>query len=1551
MSSSGIPITLQVPESATVAATAAATAAVLKNRVRGGSDPVVPVLQPSAQPTSVSAPNVSTMIASSAAMAAASASAIKNRPSSGPLQSTLEGEGEKEQGTKANVSQLPYVAMTSAPEQTSPPYITITNMTANIDSGIDNFVEQIAQRNPLREISVNERTTASGTPKFTRIDGDFPKSTVPLYEQMVYHRAGSMNLKPLEIFIPTRYKINFDQINEYFTEMNRKGDQEIQELTKMVIDAYGNNNNSLFYKHTLPGKSSSSRELSNTTSTVNGIFDLDKETANRIQFKIDKWHKNYTDWRFYKNANHFFVENKPLPKEELITLKMEFGEVFDTTKGKGLMKLIEEIGEKHDEINDVYKNYGTIITETILKPVISQYITFFKVIYEDIKKHMTDTTDFIRGRQHDLGYDYKFDEAIKTTLFKTYSDMKEVIESFGDNIQNMPYLKLMSLFQIFTQKIGQLNQQFPTRLKDAFDSSIAKNGRIGNREYYKTYTLIQYIYWLLSNRGGSQSNQLKDPFHDNSDDFSPADVLERADIKSGNTLYPEPKYVSYFQDYPEDKQRLQVSHLEEDERILENAAVVVKTVESDKKHVLRLIEIYKKNVTEEMKAFIDGYMSFDNKTIRSYNDIHDKTTVSLPFGIDLLFYVLYFTTNQVVSSIKRNKALFDKIDDKNGDLQILRQDIQLKESKLTHIFDMISKLTGIPVERIIPDRVNYYASNTNRSAGLIENHKYHAAWEDRLSTKNGGGGLEVAKKINYVTRKMKDGLDKSLGIIDDANEEIHGENDKKMKAALITLLEHNTVQVIHMLFAKPRDIWYSPDMRNGSFTSSPKWIFFRLEKPEIISKGAFAEFQKEWNKEIDMNESPNPTRLDFVLNKDLKIPRESRTSSGEDINEYERVFKIKRVDDEAFKNNSSKKGFCVFIIATQPTPQTIEPNKDSANDSRFQISSFSTGETKPTTNDDASLGNKLMQKLNQVVKPNTDKCNNVRSLIQEQINELSLLTKDALKAAGVDLSIKMTGLKDENKVTASKKAAKKALELLIIKDITSSQLQKNVDEAYNIVLPYKGYPDCDAVIGYCLYLGGNKVKQDKDAGLRLIIDSANANSKYGEFMIGMVGLRNAKTNTVPTEITTFLNENTSEPVDYLKRAAQTTGTEEGLVYAKVELVEQKREGNIDDTILPDTEAVQLIQSAADEGYAPAEVILGEMHKDGELGLPEDDKKAAELFESASSKGDDSASLQLGEMYRDGRGVPQDEEKARKLFEKATGSPAAGEKGENPRSVVVLATAALAALLVAQQQKSKIETKPVMEKKDETPPREREPVEPENKPVEPEPEHKKETIAVEEDDNDLLEAAAKTTALFFEEPASAPAPTPELGEPAPEIQGKELENEIIDVNDIPIDVTDDEKNVEGTGGIDVPEPGSYVSVDDDERYKENESDEDEDTGAGVFGALKQPPPKPLGISNRSEIMKRLKKAQFLAENREKDYEQRKELREKFPEIRKTQRKKAVVERLEQKQKEDNEERTLANVGRGGTADANHTLKRKKRFTIRAPTNKNVHYNNTIRKHKL
>jgi hypothetical protein len=96
---------------------------------------------------------------------------------------------------------------------------------------------------------------------------------------------------------------------------------------------------------------------------------------------------------------------------------------------------------------------------------------------------------------------------------------------------------------------------------------------------------------------------------------------------------------------------------------------------------------------------------------------------------------------------------------------------------------------------------------------------------------------ENAAKIKLVTDKMTRGLNKSLGL--DTTNPTNEDNTKKKKAALIELLEHNTIQIVHMLFAKPRDIWYSPDMRNGTLSPTSKWSFFRLDKPEIVTKSAF----------------------------------------------------------------------------------------------------------------------------------------------------------------------------------------------------------------------------------------------------------------------------------------------------------------------------------------------------------------------------------------------------------------------------------------------------------------------------------------------------------------------------------------------------------------------------------------------------------------------------------------------------------------------------------------------------------------------------------------
>jgi len=921
----------------------------------------------------------------------------------------------------------------SASDQHPPPYLTVTNIVANIDTSIDYFVEQLSQRNPLKEISVNDSggkpATASAAsaaaPKFTRMDGDYPKNTVTLYEQMVYHRAGSLNLEPLEIFIPTRYKINFEQIKEYFKEMIRRNDPETQELMNLVFNSYGNTPSAMYYRHTIPGKTTTKTGAEAARSSSSGsVFNLDKKTAKLIQFKIDKWHNNYIDWCFYRNANRFFVENQELSKDELVTLKMEFDEVFD--ESGELMKLVGEIGNNHEKINTEYASSGNPITKDILTPVVHQYIKFFKVIYDDIKKHMPDTLDFIRERQQDL-YDYRFDENIKTSLFKTYSDIKDILDSFGDNIAGYPYLKLVSLFQIFTKQIDELNRaKFPTKLKEAFDSSIAQNGRTDQKEYYKTYTLIQYVYWLLSKSPDTTDN----PFKNNYDNSSPDRASSLANIKNGDELYPDDDAEAAFKTYKEslrkiknDKQAgLPLHH--DDER-------VVDTVEKEKKHVRRLIEIYKKNITDaNIKNFVEDYMiSEDNRRIASYEEVIDEHSIKLKFGIDLLFYVLYFTTNKVVAFIKTKKDWFDKIDDKNGDLQVIRQEIQLKESKLTHIFDLISKLVGVPVERIIPDRITYYAPNTDISAGLIDKTNFMAAWKERISV-SASNPTDISKKVNYVTQKMKKGMDKALGIVDDgdggggtdaAKKE---ENDKKMKTHLLTLLEHNTVQVVHMLFAKPRDIWYSPDLRAGVFSASPKWSFFRLEKPEIISNTAFKNFRKILDARVESGSgsgSASHQRLDYILDKSLELPASvAPVASGSSVAphppNYDSVFKI--------QIKKETKPLCVFLIATQPQPQMLAPGKDSANEAKFQNQSFSTKEIEPSTNNDDSVGKKLFKKLTDAVKPDPEKCSNIRGLINEQANEMKMLAMDAIRSGGVDMSIQMDELATDMTVAKYRKQIK-----------------------------------------------------------------------------------------------------------------------------------------------------------------------------------------------------------------------------------------------------------------------------------------------------------------------------------------------------------------------------------------------------------------------------------------------------------------------------------------------------------------------------------------------
>ena len=81
------------------------------------------------------------------------------------------------------------------------------------------------------------------------------------------------------------------------------------------------------------------------------------------------------------------------------------------------------------------------------------------------------------------------------------------------------------------------------------------------------------------------------------------------------------------------------------------------------------------------------------------------------------------------------------------------------------------------------------------------------------------------------------------------------------------------------------------------------------------------------------------------------------------------------------------------------------------------------------------------------------------------------------------------------------------------------------------------------------------------------------------------------------------------------------------------------------------EAVRWFREAAEQGYAPAQDILGLALYYGE-GVPNDVGEAARWFREAAEQGDASAQYHLGILYTDGDGVPKDAAEAARWYRKA-----------------------------------------------------------------------------------------------------------------------------------------------------------------------------------------------------------------------------------------------------------------------------------------------------------
>ena len=360
------------------------------------------------------------------------------------------------------------------------PYIAVTDIITTIDSNIDSYVSDLAERGSLPQIPVNGVADNSARPKY--VPGNVSSALkIQLLEQMVYHRAGSTNKNPLELFIPTQYKINHQKIADYFAK--NAGNDETRALVADVVKSYGNNYNSLFYKHTIRGKPAAA--VAAAARGGSGATDLDKKTADTIQGKIDKWHKDYTEWIFYDSASTFFIQERELPRDEMLTLKISVDDIFSTAGAGtgagagGVIKLVDEIAKKYDELNKLYVNEGAEPMKFIEN--IKHYKTFLEKVYDDIGIHFNEPIDVVIRERKDRIRNYKFDEEIKKKLYDIYGQIKVITD--GLPLNNLPYLQVNEIINTFLKAIDVENENFKELIGgidafERFDDAIGKNKSI-----------------------------------------------------------------------------------------------------------------------------------------------------------------------------------------------------------------------------------------------------------------------------------------------------------------------------------------------------------------------------------------------------------------------------------------------------------------------------------------------------------------------------------------------------------------------------------------------------------------------------------------------------------------------------------------------------------------------------------------------------------------------------------------------------------------------------------------------------------------------------------------------------------------------------------------------------------------------------------------------------------------------------------------------------------------------------------------------------------------
>ena len=125
----------------------------------------------------------------------------------------------------------------------------------------------------------------------------------------------------------------------------------------------------------------------------------------------------------------------------------------------------------------------------------------------------------------------------------------------------------------------------------------------------------------------------------------------------------------------------------------------------------------------------------------------------------------------------------------------------------------------------------------------------------------------------------------------------------------------------------------------------------------------------------------------------------------------------------------------------------------------------------------------------------------------------------------------------------------------------------------------------------------------------------------------------------------------TEDIETLRRAA-----EQGDAEAQRTLGVKHVEG--DGVPQDDTEAIRWFRLAADQGNAGAQRNLGVAHAQGD-GVPQDDAEAVRWYRLAADQGNANAQTNLGLMHGEGRGVPQDDAEAARWLRLAADQGHAG----------------------------------------------------------------------------------------------------------------------------------------------------------------------------------------------------------------------------------------------------------------------------------------------------